>query len=70
MITGASHPPGAEWDVNPDKTMLPAGGKVVLHPKVTSDAATVTLRKPATDSGISLQVTQPNLRRDMMVRSR
>jgi hypothetical protein len=31
-----------------------------LHPKITSGAATVTLGTPATDSGISLLVTQPN----------
>ena len=61
VITGTSQLPGADWDLNPDTTMLPAGGKVVLHPKITSGAAMVTLGTPATDSGITLLVTQPNL---------
>ena len=60
VITETSQCPGAEWDVNQDTTMLPAGGKVVLHPKITSGAATATLSTPVADSGISLLVTQPN----------
>jgi hypothetical protein len=53
--------PGAEWDLNPDTTMLAAGAKVVLQPKVTSGSATVTLGTPQSDSGITVLVTQPTL---------
>lgn len=61
VVNGTSQMPGAEWDLNPDTTMLPSGGKAVLHPKVTSGSATVTLGTPTFDSGISLVVTQPSL---------
>src|SRR5215469_12459005 len=30
VVSGASQIPGAEWDLNPDTTMVAAGGKVVL----------------------------------------
>jgi hypothetical protein len=53
--------PGANWDLNPDTTMVAAGSKVVLSPKITSGSATVTLGTPQSDSGISLSVTQPAL---------
>ncbi len=43
VVTGTAQLPGAEWDLNPDTTMVAAGGKVVLQPKVTSGTATVTL---------------------------
>lgn len=51
----------------PDKTMLPAGGKVALHPKVTPDAATVTggHLQPTVASACSLRSL--TLSRDMMV---
>lgn len=61
VATGTSQLPGAEWDLNPDTTMVAAGGKVTLSPKVTSGAATVTVGTPTTDSGISMTVTQPTL---------
>ena len=41
--------------------MLPSRGKVVLHPKVSSGSATVTLGIPTFDSGISLAMNQPSL---------
>jgi hypothetical protein len=53
--------PGAEWDLNPDTTMVPAGGKVILQPKVTSGTATVTLGTPTFDSGITIVASQPTL---------
>ena len=43
VVTGTAQLPGAEWDLNPDTTMVAAGGAVVLQPKVTSGTATVTL---------------------------
>jgi len=61
VLSGTSQIPGAEWDLNPDTTMLASGSKVVLHPKITSGSATVTLGTPTFDSGISLVITQPSL---------
>jgi len=51
--------PDAEWDPNPDTTMVPSGKKVVLHPKVISGSGTVTLSSAQSDSGISVALTQP-----------
>ena len=61
VVTGTSQLPGAEWDLNPDTTMVAAGKQVTLHPRVTAGAATVTLGTPQSDSGIKLSVTQPTL---------
>jgi hypothetical protein len=61
VVTGTAKLPGAEWDLNPDTTMLAAGGKVMLQPKIKSGTATVTLGTPVADSGITVAVTQPNL---------
>jgi hypothetical protein len=61
VVSGSSQLPGAEWDLNPDTTMVAAGGKAVLHPKLVSGAATVTLGTPESDSGITLSVTHPTL---------
>ncbi len=54
--------PSAEWDLNPDTTMLPANGKVTLSPKILSGGGTVTLGTPQFDSGITLTVTQGTLK--------
>jgi len=61
VVTGTAKLPGAEWDLNPDTTMLAAGAKVMLQPKIKSGTATVTLGTPVADSGITVAVTQPNL---------
>jgi Glycoside hydrolase family 44 len=61
VVSGTSQLPGVEWDLNPDTTMVAAGGKVVLHPKLVSGSATVTLGTPQSDSGITLSVTHPTL---------
>jgi len=61
VVTGTAHLPGAEWDLNPDTTMVAAGKKVTLAPKITSGTATVTLGTPVADSGIAVAVTQPTL---------
>jgi hypothetical protein len=61
VLTGTAQLPAAEWDLNPDTTMVPAGGNVVLQPKVTSGTATVTLGTPTSDSGITVLVSQPIL---------
>ena len=36
LITGSAQLPGAEWDLNPDTTMVAAGKQVVLSPTITS----------------------------------
>jgi hypothetical protein len=61
VLTGTSKLPAAEWEPNPDTTMVAAGGKIVLHPRITSGSGTVTLGIPQSDSGITLTVTQPTL---------
>jgi Glycoside hydrolase family 44 len=61
VITGTAQLPGAEWDLNPDTTMVAAGSKVTLLPKITSGTATVSLGAPTADSGISVAVSQPTL---------
>ncbi len=61
VLTGTARLPGAEWDLNPDTTMVASGNKVVLQPKVTSGTATVTLGTPTADSGITVAVSQPTL---------
>jgi len=61
VVTGTAQLPGAEWDLNPDTTMVAAGENVVLQPKVTSGTATVTLGTPTFDSGITVIVSQPIL---------
>jgi hypothetical protein len=61
VVTGTAQLPGAEWDLNPDTTMVAAGGKVLLQPKVISGTATVTLGTPQSDSGIAVVVSQPTL---------
>lgn len=61
VATGTAQLPGAEWDLNPDTTMVAAGSKVTLLPKITSGAATVTLGTPTSDSGITVTVAQPTL---------
>ena len=61
VVTGTTQLPGAEWDLNPDTTMVPAGVTVLLQPRVTSGSATVTLGTPTSDSGVSLVVSQPTL---------
>jgi hypothetical protein len=61
LVTGTAQLPGAEWDLNPDTTMVASGSNVLLQPKVTSGTATVTLGAPTFDSGITVVVSQPTL---------
>jgi hypothetical protein len=61
VVSGTPQVPGAEWDLNPDTTMVAAGNKVVLTPKITSGSAMVTLGTPTSDSGITVVVTQASL---------
>ena len=62
VVTGSAQVPGAEWDLNPDTTMVAAGGRVVLSPTITSGTATVTLGTPQYDSGITVTVNQATVR--------
>jgi Glycoside hydrolase family 44 len=62
VINGATAKvPGAEWDLNPDAIMVPAGGTTTLQPKITTGSAAVTLTSVQADSGITAILTQPNL---------
>lgn len=61
VATGTSSVPGSAWDLNPDTTMVAAGSKVVLTPKITSGTATVTLGTPTSDSGITVAVSDATL---------
>jgi len=53
--------PASEWDLNPDTTMVAAGGTVTLQPKITKGTASVSLGAPQSDNGITVTVTQGNL---------
>ena len=46
--------PAAEWDLNPDTIMVPAGGTFTLTPKFISGAGTVTLGSPSSQFGITV----------------
>ena len=66
VVTGAENSaPAAEWDLDPDTTMVPAGGGVMLSPYITSansSGATVTLSAPTIDAGGgTITLTNPNL---------
>ena len=61
VVSGTAQMPSAEWDLNPDTTMVAAGGRVVLQPRIVSGSGTVTLGTPQSDSGIIVLVTQPHL---------
>jgi hypothetical protein len=61
VVSGTAQVPSAEWDLNPDTTMVAAGGTVVLQPEILSGSGTVTLGTPQSDSGIVVTVTQGHL---------
>jgi hypothetical protein len=62
VITGTTaSTPASEWDLNPDTTMVAAGGTVTLQPKITSGTASVALGAPQSDAGITATVAQGNL---------
>ena len=58
VLSGTSHVPAAEWDLNPDTIMLPSGGSVTLQPKITSGTATVTLSNPTAAAGLTIAIGQ------------
>jgi hypothetical protein len=62
VVTGSTpQKPSAEWDPNPDTTMVPVGKKVVLHPRIVSGSGSVTLTAAQSDTGISVALTKPNI---------
>ena len=61
VVSGSAQLPGADWDLNPDTTQVAAGGTVVLQPRITTGAATVTLASPTSDPGINVVVNQPSM---------
>jgi hypothetical protein len=51
LINGSvATPPASEWDLNPDTTMVAAGGTVTLQPEIISGTANVTLQSAVFDS--------------------
>ena len=50
VISGTSTPAASEWDLNPDTTMVAAGGSVTLSPKLTSGTTNVTLNTAGFDA--------------------
>jgi len=51
VISGSeASTPASEWDLNPDTTMVAAGGTVTLQPKITSGTTNVTMESAAFDS--------------------
>jgi len=51
VITGAqAATPASEWDLHPDVIMVPASGKVSLHPRITSGSSSVALSSAVFDS--------------------
>jgi hypothetical protein len=57
VVTGSmSNLPAAEWDLNPDTTMVAASRTVMLSPKIVSGSGTVTLGTPQSDNGIKVTV--------------
>jgi hypothetical protein len=62
VVTGTTGTvPTAEWDLNPDTVMVPAGGSFTLTPKLIAGAATVTLGSPSSQSGITVTTTSPTV---------
>ncbi len=62
VFTGTTSPaPAVEWDLNPDTTMVSAGGSVTLSPKIVSGTGTVTLNSQLSDGGITVALTQPSV---------
>src|SRR5260370_903766 len=58
---GIAQRPSAECDLNPDVTMVPAGGAVVRQPKPISGAGSVRWGPIQSDSGMTIANAQPNL---------
>ena len=60
VISGGSQAPDSEWDLNPDTIMVPAGGTVTVHPKLTSGSTNITLINATGDPGLaSVAIDQP-----------
>ena len=58
VISGnTANVPTAEWDLNPDTTMIPAGGTTTIHPKLVSGSANFTLGLGTFDSGVTPTIT-------------
>lgn len=51
VISGSlAKTPASDWDLNPDTIMVPAGGTVMLNPKLTAGSTTVNLSSAVFDS--------------------
>jgi hypothetical protein len=58
-----SKSPTVEWDLNPQATMVPAGGSAVLYPQLLSGSGSITLSNPqvllsnpSNNSGVSFAI--------------
>jgi len=57
VVTGnATTLPAAEWDLNPDTIVVPAGGTLDIHPKLISGTG-VTLGSPSSQGGVTVTTT-------------
>ena len=60
VISGnVTQAPAVEWDLNPDATMVPAGGSVARFPQIVSGTGTATLNSQQSDNGITVTLTEP-----------
>ncbi len=58
VLTGTSHVPASEWDLNPDTIMVPSGGSVTLNPRIVNGTANVTLANPTAATGLTMAIAQ------------
>jgi len=61
VMPGTASAPGYEVDLNPDTIMVPSGGQVVLHPKLTSGSGPVTLTAVQVDTGLNATISGATL---------
>jgi len=63
VLTGTTtQPPAAEWELNPDTIMVPAGGTATLQPHLSSSySGTLTLGSPTSDAGITVTITNSSI---------
>ncbi|ABF40505.1 hypothetical protein Acid345_1503 [Candidatus Koribacter versatilis Ellin345] len=61
LANGTMTAPSAEWDLNPDATMVPANGTAILSPNITSGTGSVTMTAVTSDAGITVTNTTPTI---------
>ena len=58
---GTMTAPSAEWDLNPDVTMVPAGSTTYLHPFIAAGTGSITMTSASSDAGITLTLPTPSI---------